>query len=110
MGQRLPAADRRATIVAAALEVFGRRAYDDVSLDEVAARAGVTKPILYRHFASKEELYVKLLDAQVDAMDQRGCAPAGNGGATPDETVQLIVSSLFEHLEEVPFAVRTLEF
>lgn len=110
MGQRLPAADRRATIVAAALEVFGRRAYDDVSLDEVAAHAGVTKPILYRHFASKEELYVKLLEEQADAMEQRGWAAAGSSVTTPVETATLIVGSLFEHLEEHPFALRTLEF
>jgi AcrR family transcriptional regulator len=110
VGQRLPAADRRVTIVDAALEVFGRRSYDDVSLDEVAARAGVTKPILYRHFASKEELYVKLLDEQAEAMEQKGWSAAGNGAPTPDQVVRLIVGSLFEHLEQTPFALRTLEF
>jgi AcrR family transcriptional regulator len=110
MGQRLAAADRRATIVAAALEVFGRRAYDDVSLDEVAARAGVTKPILYRHFASKEELYVTLLDEQAHAMEQRGWAAAGGGAPSPAEVVRLIVDSLFEHLAAYPFGIRTLEF
>ena len=87
MGQRLPAADRRVTIVDAALEVFGRRSYDDVSLDEVAARAGVTKPILYRHFASKEELYVKLLDEQAEAMEQKGWSAAGNGAPTAVQVV-----------------------
>jgi AcrR family transcriptional regulator len=110
VGQRLPAADRRVTIVDAALEVFGRRAYDDVSLDEVAARAGVTKPILYRHFASKEELYVKLLDEQAEAMEQKGWQAAGNGAPAPTDVVRLIVGSLFEHLEQIPFALRTLEY
>jgi AcrR family transcriptional regulator len=98
------------TIVDAALEVFGRRSYDDVSLDEVAARAGVTKPILYRHFASKEELYVKLLDEQAEQMEQEGWRAAGNGAATAIDVVRLIVGSLFEHLERVPFALRTLEY
>jgi AcrR family transcriptional regulator len=110
VGQRLPAADRRVTIVDAALEVFGRRAYDDVSLDEVAARAGVTKPILYRHFASKEELYVKLLDEQAEAMERKGWDAAGNGAPTPIHVVRLIVDSVFQHLERTPFALRTLEF
>jgi AcrR family transcriptional regulator len=110
VGQRLPAADRRVTIVDAALEVFGRRAYDDVSLDEVAARAGVTKPILYRHFASKEELYVNLLDEQAEAMEQKGWQAAGNGAPSQLDVVRLIVGSLFQHLERIPFALRTLEF
>jgi AcrR family transcriptional regulator len=90
--------------------VFGRRSYDDVSLDEVAAHAGVTKPILYRHFASKEELYVSLLEDQAGTMEQRGWAAVGDADLPADEIVRRIVGSLFAHLEEYPFGVRTLEF
>src|SRR5258705_13579765 len=98
MGQRLPAADRRATIVNAALDVFSRRAYDDVSLDEVAAGAGVPKPILYRHFASKEELYTRLLYEQAEEMEQGGWAATGDGAEPPQRIVRLIVEALFLHL------------
>src|ERR671930_505015 len=60
--QRLPVAERRALIVEAAGRLFGERGYDATRLDEIAAAAGVTKPILYRHFDSKRDLYLSLLD------------------------------------------------
>lgn len=60
--RRLPPAERREQIVKAAEEAFGRLGYDGASLDSIAAEVGVTKPVLYRHFKSKEDLYVALLD------------------------------------------------
>src|SRR5258708_37813774 len=78
--QRLPKAQRRATLVTAASELFAQRGYDHVSLDELAARVGVTKPILYRHFASKKDLYLELLAAHRDELLRtlaEGMAPAG---------------------------------
>jgi AcrR family transcriptional regulator len=60
--QRLPVAERRALIVEAAGRLFGERGYDGTRLDEIAAAAGVTKPILYRHFESKRDLYLALLE------------------------------------------------
>jgi AcrR family transcriptional regulator len=59
--KRLPVAERRALIVEAAGRLFGERGYEGATLDEVAAAAGVTKPILYRHFDSKRALYLVLL-------------------------------------------------
>ena len=55
--KRLPRDARRETILRAAADVIGRRGYAAASMDEVAAAAGVTKLILYRHFASKAELH-----------------------------------------------------
>jgi AcrR family transcriptional regulator len=59
--RRLPVAERRELIVEAAGRLFGERGYDGTRLDEIAAAAGVTKPILYRHFDSKRDLYLALL-------------------------------------------------
>lgn len=59
--RRLPVAERRELIVEAAGRLFGERGYDGTRLDEIAAAAGVTKPILYRHFDSKRGLYLALL-------------------------------------------------
>lgn len=53
---RLPAAQRRAQILAAATTLFGRRGLDGMPLREVAAACGVTEAALYRHFRSKDEL------------------------------------------------------
>jgi AcrR family transcriptional regulator len=64
--RRLPPAERRALIVAAAGRLFGERGYDRARLDQIAAAAGVTKPILYRHFPSKRALYLALLERHRD--------------------------------------------
>ena len=59
---RLPAAERRAAIVAAALEVFGNGSYARSTTAEIARVAGVSEPIIYRHFPSKKELWFASLD------------------------------------------------
>lgn len=59
---RLPAAERRRAIVAAALHVFSSGSYSGATTAEIARAAGVSEPILYRHFASKKELYFACLD------------------------------------------------
>jgi AcrR family transcriptional regulator len=59
---RLAATDRRAAIVDAALGVFSTRTYGRATTAEIARAAGVTEPILYRHFASKRELFLACVD------------------------------------------------
>jgi AcrR family transcriptional regulator len=59
---RLPAAQRRATIVAAALQVFGSGSYAGSTTAEIARAAGVSEPIIYRHFSSKRELWFACVD------------------------------------------------
>jgi len=61
-GVRLPAAERRRTLVDAALRVFSEGSYAGATTADIARAAGVSEPILYRHFASKRELYVACLD------------------------------------------------
>ncbi len=60
---RLPAAERRAAVLDAAGRVFSRGSYHGTTTAEIAREAGVTEPILYRHFASKRDLYLACLDA-----------------------------------------------
>ena len=59
---RLPAAKRRAAIVTAALQVFGSGSYAGSTTAEIARAAGVSEPIIYRHFPSKRELWFACLD------------------------------------------------
>ena len=60
--RRLAPEQRRKLIVEAAGRQFGARGYDGTRLDTVAAAAGVTKPVLYRHFDDKTALYLALLE------------------------------------------------
>jgi AcrR family transcriptional regulator len=59
--RRIPAAERRALILREAGRLFARHGYAGTRLDDIAAAAHVTKPIVYRHFESKKALYVALL-------------------------------------------------
>lgn len=59
---RLPAAERRSAIVVAALQVFGAGSYAGSTTAEIARAAGVSEPIIYRHFSSKKELWLACLD------------------------------------------------
>lgn len=66
--KRLPAEQRRALILDAGATLFATRGYEGTTLDDVAAAAGVTKPILYRHFNSKQSLYLALLAKHAEDM------------------------------------------
>jgi AcrR family transcriptional regulator len=59
---RLPAAERRLALVETAVRVFAEGSYRGTTTAEIAREAGVSEPILYRHFASKRDLYLAALD------------------------------------------------
>lgn len=59
---RLPRDIRRAQLLDVAQEVFVDQGYHNASMDEIAERAGVSKPVLYQHFPGKLDLYLALLD------------------------------------------------
>jgi len=59
---RLPAAERRRHLIETAIRVFSDGSYRGTTTAEIARAAGVSEPILYRHFASKRELYLAALD------------------------------------------------
>jgi AcrR family transcriptional regulator len=64
----MSAAERREQIVGVATEVFAERGYDGASVDEIARRAGVSAPVVYDHFASKQDLYERLLERTRDEL------------------------------------------
>jgi AcrR family transcriptional regulator len=68
---RLPRSARRKQLLAAAQQVFVAQGYHAAAMDDIAERAGVSKPVLYQHFPGKLELYLALLDTHCDAMVSR---------------------------------------
>ena len=74
--RRLRAPERREAIVAAALTVFTASSYAGATTAEIARAAGVTEPVIYRHFPSKRDLWLACLDAAWDevrtALEERG--------------------------------------
>ncbi len=70
-GQRMPRSERRAQLLEAAQAVFVARGYHAAAMDEIADRAGVSKPVLYQHFPGKLELYLALLDRHCEALENQ---------------------------------------
>lgn len=73
---------RRRAIVDAAAELFARRGYPAVGMDDIGAAAGVTGPAIYRHFDSKSAVLAAVIDGIIDAVDgarlpMNTAAPAG---------------------------------
>lgn len=62
MTRRLPAAERRRQLLDTAAKLFAERGYAGATTSELARAAGVTEPIIYRHFSSKRELFIALID------------------------------------------------
>lgn len=67
-GVRLPRRERRAQLLSAALDVFVAQGYHAAAMDDIAERAGVSKPVLYQHFPGKLELYLAILDTACDSI------------------------------------------
>ena len=65
---RLPRSARRAQLLVAAQEVFVAQGYHAAAMDDIAERAGVSKPVLYQHFPGKLDLYLALLDQHAEAL------------------------------------------
>lgn len=69
-GTRLPRRARRNQLLGAAQEVFVAQGYHAAAMDDIAERAGVSKPVLYQHFPGKLDLYLALLDQHCDSLLQ----------------------------------------
>ena len=67
-GARLPRSARRRQLLGAAQEVFVAQGYHSAAMDDIAERAGVSKPVLYQHFPGKLELYLALLDVHAEGL------------------------------------------
>ena len=65
---RLPRSARRAQLLESALEVFVAQGFHAAAMDDIAERAGVSKPVLYQHFPGKLELYLALLETSCDTV------------------------------------------
>lgn len=106
-GNRLPRSARREQVLWAAQEIFVAQGYHGAAMDDIADRAGVSKPVLYQHFPSKLELYLALLDTQIDALIQRIRAALA---ATTDNRLRVegSVAAYFDFVDSKSEAFRLL--
>ncbi len=107
MSSRLRGPERRQQLLDVALEVFGVGGYAEASMSEIARAAGITKPVVYQHFASKRALFIEVLDECGRRLGATMDKAAANA-AGPREQVELGLSSFVQFFEDNPAAFRTM--
>ena len=105
MAPRMPREARRAQLIDAARYVFVQHGYHAAAMDDIADRAGVSKPVLYQHFPGKLELYVALLEISgqqlVEAVRESLASTSDN-----NERVQAAVGAYFKFINDADGAYR----
>ena len=92
---RLDVEERRRQLVAMGLDLFSSRAYDEVSIDELAAAAGISKGLLYHYFPTKRDFYVATVRAAAAQLVERTSTPSKG------DPLERLRKGLDEYLEYV---------
>ena len=104
--RRLKADERRGVILEAAAETFAERGYLGASIDRIAEAAGISPPVIYRHFGSKKELYIELLQASGRSLLE--ATTREEGYDTVEELLRENIRAFFHFVEEHPAAWKIL--
>jgi AcrR family transcriptional regulator len=105
--QRLSPAERRAAIEEAAARLFAERGSTATTLDDIAAAAGITKPMIYRHFESKQELELALLAKHRDQLAQAALAEY-DAHEPLEARLPAMIDAWFAYVERHPHGARML--
>jgi AcrR family transcriptional regulator len=106
--RRLSAAERRSLIEQAAARLFAERGYETTTVEQICAAAGVSKPMLYRHFESKKDLCMRLMERR---RDELAAAPLGTFLETEgpsEQRLEAMIDAWFAHVAEYPYSSRVL--
>jgi AcrR family transcriptional regulator len=98
---------RRSAIMRAGLEAFTEKGFHLASMDDIAERAGISKPILYQHFPSKHELYLGILDERVDAIVQQ-VSGAIEAASTNKGRLEAAISCYFTLVDDADLGYRLI--
>jgi AcrR family transcriptional regulator len=105
--RRLPASERRGLLLDRALSLFAERGYGAVSVGEIAEATGVTKPVIYEHFESKADLYVRLVEREAGAL-HASLAASFRPEVALESRLKGLVESAIGHARRHPEAVGLL--
>lgn len=107
MTPRLSASARRAQLIEIGRGVFAERGYEAASVEEIAERADVSKPIVYEHFGGKEGLYAVIIDREMELIVTRISEAIASG--TPRQRLEQAALAFLTYVKEQPdgFAVLT---
>src|SRR6266545_2943038 len=99
---RLPASDRRRQLLEIALDFFSRKGFEGTTTREIAAAAGVTEAIIFRHFPSKQALYTAVLDYRHETGEFAECLAVWKGFMERNDDEGLIRNMI----EKIIFSYR----
>lgn len=94
----MSAAQRREQLITIGRQLFAERGFDATSIEEIAARAKVSKPVVYEHFGGKEGLYAVVVDREVRALLERIAAALTAGH--PHELLEQAALALLDYIEQ----------
>jgi AcrR family transcriptional regulator len=97
---RLTAIERRAQLVDVGRAVFAKHGYEATSVEEIADRAKVSKPIVYEHFGGKEGLYAVIVDREMEYVVRRVSEAISAG--TPRERVEQAALAFLTYVRDHP--------
>lgn len=103
--RRLTASARRAQLIEVARKVFAKHGYEATSVEEIAKRAKVSKPIVYEHFGGKEGIYAVIVDREMEYVVRRIVEAISSG--SPRERVEHASLAFLRYVQDNPegFAV-----
>jgi AcrR family transcriptional regulator len=103
---RMTSAERREQLIEVARKLFAERGLDATSIEELAARAEVSKPVVYEHFGGKEGIYAVVVDREVRQLLEmmRGALTAGQ----PRELLEQAAFALLDYIEQSSDGFRIL--
>ncbi|WP_305785294.1 TetR/AcrR family transcriptional regulator [Symbioplanes lichenis] len=102
----MSATQRREQLITIGRRLFAERGFEATSVEEVATRAEVSKPVVYEHFGGKEGLYAVVVDREVRALLDRIVAALTAGH--PRELLEQAALALLDYIEEEPHGFRVL--
>lgn len=105
---RRPAPERRALIEEAAARLFARQGYESTTVEQIVAAAGVSKPMLYRHFESKRELQMRLMERRRDELAAEPLGSFLEAHGPLQERLRIMIDAWFAHVERHPDSARLL--
>jgi len=104
---RMTGTQRRQQLLDIGRELFGQRGYEATSIEEIAARADVSKPVVYEHFGGKEGLYAVVVDREMQLLLDRFAAALSTPGH-PRELLERAALVLLDYIEEDTDGFRVL--
>jgi AcrR family transcriptional regulator len=103
---RMTAAERREQLVDISRGLFAERGLDGTSIEEIASRAGVSKPVVYEHFGGKEGLYAVVVDREVRRL--LGMMQDSLKADHPRALLEQAALALLDYIEDAPDGFRIL--